>query len=281
MKNKALFLLAIFSFGPLFGQEIVTPDYVAYYEFHSPSDTLPLTLAPAEDCILLAYGSESRFMAANAYFNDSMQYEFGLKYPHLIAPKTQEDAQELFDKLRQEASQWKKKVNCNYAVIKRSNENTVINKLNIAAAPQYLEFPVLNGWRIGTAKDSIAGLSCQQATISYGGREYVAWFAPAIPIPDGPYVFSGLPGLIVKVTDSHGWYTFELKSFDQKPHPHHWKADYLYPLSKSISRESYVSQRWKYKNNPTFYGSMGQDAQDVLRQRKRYAHKYHLLIERH
>ena len=60
------------------------------------------------------------------------------------------------------------------------------------------------------APATIAGYSCQQATASFGGRRWQAWFTREVPVPEGPYKFGGLPGLIVKVADTRGYYTFEL-----------------------------------------------------------------------
>ncbi len=54
----------------------------------------------------------------------------------------------------------------------------------------------------------------QKATAEFGGRKWIAWFAPEIPISDGPYKFNGLPGLIVSVADSKGHYVFNVISIE-------------------------------------------------------------------
>ena len=48
---------------------------------------------------------------------------------------------------------------------------------------------------------TILGYECQKATCTFRGREWTAWFALDIPISDGPWKFSGLPGLIMEVYD--------------------------------------------------------------------------------
>ena len=48
---------------------------------------------------------------------------------------------------------------------------------------------------------TILGHECQKATCKFRGREWTAWFALDVPISDGPWKFSGLPGLIMEVYD--------------------------------------------------------------------------------
>lgn len=43
------------------------------------------------------------------------------------------------------------------------------------------------------------GLDCYQAKGYFRGRNYTAYFAPKIKKSDGPFKFSGLPGLIIKI----------------------------------------------------------------------------------
>lgn len=63
-------------------------------------------------------------------------------------------------------------------------------------------------WSIGEASKNILGYECVEATTDYHGRHWTAWFAPEIPISDGPWKFCGLPGLILEATDSTGQHSF-------------------------------------------------------------------------
>lgn len=65
-------------------------------------------------------------------------------------------------------------------------------------------------WTLYPETAQIAGYSCQKATTTFAGRKYIAWFSRSIPISDGPYKFSNLPGLIIKISDLGDNYTFEL-----------------------------------------------------------------------
>ncbi len=65
-------------------------------------------------------------------------------------------------------------------------------------------------WKIENEFTTINTLKCQKATTFYKGRNWEAWFSKEYPISDGPYKFTGLPGLIVKMKDSDSDHEFNL-----------------------------------------------------------------------
>ena len=64
-------------------------------------------------------------------------------------------------------------------------------------------------WKLHDAQDTVFSYPCKRADIVYSGRNYVAWYAFEIPIPDGPWKFYGLPGLILRVEDKERCFLFE------------------------------------------------------------------------
>ena len=56
---------------------------------------------------------------------------------------------------------------------------------------------------------SILGYDCQKATCQWRGRTFEAWFTTKIPTRLGPWIFGGLPGLILKIYDKDHLYTWE------------------------------------------------------------------------
>lgn len=54
-------------------------------------------------------------------------------------------------------------------------------------------------WQITGNKEEILGYQCQEATTSFKGRDYLAWFTNDVPFKAGPWKFNGLPGVILKV----------------------------------------------------------------------------------
>lgn len=65
-------------------------------------------------------------------------------------------------------------------------------------------------WKISKEKSKVLGYDVQKATTTFYGRKWNVWFAPEIPIQDGPHELCGLPGLIVKAEDSKGDHQFTL-----------------------------------------------------------------------
>lgn len=77
--------------------------------------------------------------------------------------------------------------------------------------------PAIKDWTILNETKIINSIYCKKAEVHYKGRDWTAWYASEIPFPYGPFKFSGLPGLIVKITDKTGDYDFELvKSISSK-----------------------------------------------------------------
>ena len=74
-------------------------------------------------------------------------------------------------------------------------------------------------WTISSDTLRICGYTCQKATCNFGGRLFVAWFTPKIPLKYGPWKFGGLPGLILKVTDKDRIYSFECVKIERKHKP--------------------------------------------------------------
>lgn len=70
--------------------------------------------------------------------------------------------------------------------------------------------PTINNWKLVNESKTINTFNCQKAEVYYKGRNWVAWYTNEVPLPYGPYKFSGLPGLIIKITDQKGDYDFEL-----------------------------------------------------------------------
>lgn len=92
---------------------------------------------------------------------------------------------------------------------------TVIDRAFLAGTFKYTEDMVKMKWKLLQGKATICGYQCQQATTTFRGREYTAWYTPKIAYSDGPWKFNGLPGLILLVTDSKNEYKFECVAIEK------------------------------------------------------------------
>ncbi len=95
------------------------------------------------------------------------------------------------------------------------------------------------------------GYTCHKATTEYRGRKYTAWYTTDIPISSGPYIFEGLPGLILAISDSKDHFNFTAIAIDRIP-----REIYLNNGKHIIKSEPRpISKKFKknYHNNPGFY----------------------------
>lgn len=74
---------------------------------------------------------------------------------------------------------------------------------------KYTESLPLQIWTLQPGVQEVCGFLCHKATCTFRGRQYIAWYTRDLPAGYGPWKFDGLPGLILKVYDSEGLYTFE------------------------------------------------------------------------
>ncbi|MCT2560332.1 GLPGLI family protein [Chryseobacterium sp. pc1-10] len=65
-------------------------------------------------------------------------------------------------------------------------------------------------WKIENDFKKINNMNCQKAVADYKGRKWEAWFSKDFPVSDGPYKFTGLPGLVVSVKDNENNHVFDL-----------------------------------------------------------------------
>ena len=70
-------------------------------------------------------------------------------------------------------------------------------------------------WKLENEEKKIKGIRCLKATCRFGGRDWTAWYAPEYPMPYGPYLFQGLPGLIMQVVDTKKNFAFKFKGIER------------------------------------------------------------------
>lgn len=73
-------------------------------------------------------------------------------------------------------------------------------------------------WKILPDTKVIEGIPVSKATCEHRGRSYIAWFAPSIPLSNGPWKLGGLPGLILEAYDEEKEVVFLFKALRQQEH---------------------------------------------------------------
>lgn len=85
-------------------------------------------------------------------------------------------------------------------ISKNHKEHKIRYHDRVSGGYQYYDEPFHEmKWNIvGDSIISVLGYECVMALTDYHGRTWKAWFAPDIPIQDGPWKLHGLPGVILK-----------------------------------------------------------------------------------
>lgn len=105
-------------------------------------------------------------------------------------------------------------------------------------------------WEISDETKEILGYQCFKATTDYRGRRWTAWFAPEIPVQDGPWKLCGLPGLILEAVDNHREFHFIANGLMQNGIS---EVGFLCYREKrgvrKVTRDKFFNSWWKYANS--------------------------------
>ncbi|MEZ4906012.1 MAG: GLPGLI family protein [Spirosomataceae bacterium] len=179
----------------------IPPNYRAMYRLVSHPDSTNLNRIVEEHFLLFIKENQSSYFASENFLKrdsiDRLVKEGKLSVGELISePK------------------YRFKTRFSKFIIKDYLQKTVTtHEVIISVFPwKYTEQSDL-AWTISAEQDTLSGYPCTKAITHYAGRQYEAWFTADIPISDGPYIFGGLPGLIVKLNDTKNHYVFTLEQF--------------------------------------------------------------------
>lgn len=104
-------------------------------------------------------------------------------------------------------------------------------------------------WQIESDTREILSYTCKKAVTGFRGRLYEVWFAPELPYNDGPWKFSGLPGLILAVRDSDNNFVFQAVRIEKTKLPVEFPQDDY----KKVSRREVSGVLKQYHEDPTEY----------------------------
>lgn len=111
----------------------------------------------------------------------------------------------------------------------------------------YEETPSEWNWVITDSSKEILGYECIEASTDFHGRKWTVWFAPEIPIQNGPWKFDGLPGLILEAESEGGQYKFEATGLQQVNKP--IIPVYLADEFEKTSRKEFLKEKRSFLDN--------------------------------
>lgn len=172
-------------------------ELIATYSHKWREDSLNLNFVRQEDMFLMLGKSASLFISANSYINvqEGRKYEQeGRLNEYLNLPPD-----------RRYSSRF------GYSIYKNYPLGKILFRQKVGDNHlQYEEDIHTFNWELSHETSTILGYQVQKASVSYGGRKWIAWYCADLPYSDGPYKFRGLPGLIVHLYDTQKHYEFEL-----------------------------------------------------------------------
>lgn len=138
-------------------------------------------------------------------------------------------------------------------VLKDFSQHTFFVQERIAKnVYQYQETLPKLDWILTKETKSLLGYNCKSAKLNFRGRNYKAWYTEDIPKNDGPYIFQGLPGLILQITDQTGTFDFTATAIEKKKMNIYWRNE---KTVMPISRDDFRKIQRNYFENPTFFST--------------------------
>ncbi|TGY78465.1 GLPGLI family protein [Lepagella muris] len=159
--------------------------------------------------ILLANAVSSKFFNPETEYVDSLEYT--------------PDGKEIYNQMKMAAftsgnmkSVPQRRVPMYIFKSKERGETDVYDGINVMMF-RFTEPYGIQNWEISDSTKNILGYECTMATCDWRGRHWTAWFSPEIPIQDGPWKLSGLPGLILEASENSGQHVFSATGVQMTP----------------------------------------------------------------
>ena len=195
-------IISISSFGQI--------DYNVEYWFKYSLDTLSTaSYSKPQTYLLYSEGKISRFQSLPGYLLDSITNNYIGEYD----PK--KITSEILNKIMSTKLPDRLGLFSVYKDFKSNDLYTIYD--NGPGGAYQCKSPLTLTWQFYNEKKKINGVETLKASTLIGGREWTVWYAPSIPITDGPFKFFGTPGLIVRAYDKDELFFFELAAINNSP----------------------------------------------------------------
>lgn len=217
MKNLLLLLLSLLSLSS-FAQDLTVIDTIKLkcsYEYKYLRDTTDINKTySSPDLLHLQIGSKcSKCFSYRTYQTDSIKAYGNL---HETYKRIFKEADSKGWNTEQLTAVLPHKKMCTKVYKNYPDSKTTVTESILLEFFQYEEDTNLQEWDLSSdSTKTIMGYECQMATCKFRGREWTAWFALDIPISDGPWKLSGLPGLIMEAYDRGNQHWFCINGLQQ------------------------------------------------------------------
>lgn len=212
------------------------------YKYRHPVQTMRSAVADVENqYVLLTDGNSSKFYSPRTEMIDSIE----------STPEGFE-AFNTFKRVCWETGKQKEipRVDGSFYITK-FRETSKIHTYDVASATRFhfSEPYTVPEWELVDSVKNILGYECQMAKTNFHGRGWRAWFTPEVPVQDGPWKLTGLPGLILEAECEGGQYKFIADGLQQTKKP----VSDLYGKEKwdEIKREEFWQLRRECLANPS------------------------------
>ncbi len=253
MKRKILFILLASAtlLSHTFSQEkVLDSAYLkCQYKYIYVKDTLELSTF--EDLLLLQIGKNiSKSYSYYTFQSDSLAKE----------PEGQKTRSEIFNQALEKFKVHRDKTlflnsfprRRGTAIVYKNYPDGKITVTDNVTSDYVMYEDELNtqNWKISDSAKIILGYSCQKAECDYRGRHWTAWFAPDIPVSDGPWKLGGLPGLIMEVYDQKKHYAFTLAGIEKvSDEPIVFSQPIDNNKYRKIERKEFLKAQWRHLSN--------------------------------
>ena len=217
-------------------------DIEVSYRYYHPVQTMRSAEPDVTNqYILLTDGSRSKFYSPKTEFIDSIEstpeeFEKFNTFKRICYEKKQSDQIP--------------RVDGSFYITKSRSDNK-IQTYDIASATKFRWEEQMTDikWNVTDSTINLMGYECFMATADYHGRKWIAWFAPEIPVNDGPWKLFGLPGIILMAECDGGQYRFVADGIQQAQNPEY--RIYCKENWEPIKREEFWRLRRECLDNPS------------------------------
>jgi GLPGLI family protein len=210
-----------------------------YYQLKFTKDIRSLQNARETLCILQIGDSYSKFCEMNTLKKDSLSEKFSRRE---TVGKIE------MNKLLEYNSIFP------IVILKSNIQGKIVYQNQVVRKYEYEEKQPELKWKIQNDSKKILNYNCKKAVTHYRGRDFIAWYTSEIPVNNGPYVFEGLPGIILEIEDSERKYEFVAVGIDKKPIDIYLRNE---NNILKVTREKFREIQKNYHDNPgAFHGKI-------------------------